>query len=185
VYKTYDAYHYHHNGHCDQQYHQWQRINYRQVSTSNDIEFLITNVRNDYQEVDDFLISWIHSYRSSAVYADSTDDAFIVGLQSFLDITEGNIFINDVMIDTASNSIKASRLHIRTLSITSSTEQANMMVRIRDIVNSSPLPVEVYKTYDAYHYHHNGHCDQQYHQWQRHKYGSNHKYNTDTNTKSF
>jgi hypothetical protein len=74
---------------------------------------------------------------SSAVYADSTDDAFIVGLQSFLDITEGNIFINDVMIDTASNSIKASRLHIRTLSITSSTEQANMMVRIRDIVNSS------------------------------------------------
>jgi len=97
-------------------------INYRQGSTFNDIESLITNVRNDYQVVDDFLISWLHSYRSSAVYADSTDNAFIVGLQSFLDTTEGNVFINDVMIDTASNSISASRLHIRTLRITSSSE---------------------------------------------------------------
>ncbi len=119
-------------------------INYRQGSTFNDIESLITNVRNDYQVVDDFLISWLHSYRSSDVYANSTDDAFMVGLQIFLDTTEGNIFINDVMIDTAANSISASRCYIRILSMTSSTEQGNMMVRIRDIVNSSPLPVFAY-----------------------------------------
>ena len=119
-------------------------VDYKLQSTVDQINSLVSNVRNDSQVLDDFLLSWVHSYRSSAAYDESSDAAFIGGLQGFLATTSGNVFINDIVIDTTSNSITTSRLHIRTLSITSSTEQANMMVRIRDIVNSSPLPVFAY-----------------------------------------
>ena len=119
-------------------------VDYKLQSTFDQIDSLISNVRNDSQVNDDFLLSWIHSYRSSVDYDDSSDAAFIGGLHSFLATTPGNVFINDVVIDTASNSITVSRLHILTSSITSSGDQADMMVRIHDIVGSSPLNVFAY-----------------------------------------
>ena len=119
-------------------------VDYKLQSTVDQINSLVSNVRNDSQVIDDFLLSWVHSYRSSAAYDDSSDAVFIGGLQGFLATTSGNVFINDVVIDTTSNSITASRLHILTSSITSSVDQADMMVRIRDIVASSPLNVFAY-----------------------------------------
>jgi len=119
-------------------------VDYNLQSTFDQINSLVSNVRNDNQVLDDFLLSWIHSYRSSAAYDNSSDASFIGGLQGFLATTSGNLFINDVVIDTTSNSITASRLHILTSSITSSGDQADMMVRIRDIVKSSPLNVFAY-----------------------------------------
>jgi len=119
-------------------------VDYKLQSTFDQIDSLVSNVRNDSQVLDDFLLSWIHSYRSSAAYDDSSDAAFTEGLQDFLSTTSGNLFINDVFIDTTLNSITASRLHILTSSITSSGDQADMMVRIRDIVKSSPLNVFAY-----------------------------------------
>ena len=119
-------------------------VDYKLQLTFDQINSLVSNVRNDSQVLDDFLLSWIHSYRSSAAYVDSTDAMFIGGLQGFLSTPSGNLFINDVVIDTTSNQITASRLHILTSSITSSGDQADMMVRIRDIVKSSPLNVFAY-----------------------------------------
>ena len=119
-------------------------VDYKLQLTFDQINSLVSNVRNDSQVLDDFLLSWVHSYRTSAVYDDSSDAAFIGGLQGFLTTTSGNVFINDVVIDKTSNSITASRLHILTSSITSSGDQADMMVRIRDIVKSSPLNVFAY-----------------------------------------
>jgi len=119
-------------------------VDYKLQLTFDQINSLVSNVRNDSQVLDDFLLSWIHSYRSSAAYVDSTDAMFIGGLRGFLSTPSGNVFINDVVIDTTSNQITASRLHILTSSITSSGDQADMMVRIRDIVKSSPLNVFAY-----------------------------------------
>jgi len=119
-------------------------VDYKLQSTFDQINSLVSNVRNDSQILDDFLLSWVHSYRTSTAYNDSSDAAFIGGLQGFLANTSGNVFINDIVIDITSNSITASRLHILTSSITSSVDQADMMVRIRDIVASSPLNVFAY-----------------------------------------
>jgi hypothetical protein len=89
-------------------------VDYKLPSTVGQINSLVSNVRNDSQVLDDFLLSWVHSYRSSIAYNDSSDAVFIGGLQGFLATTSGNVFINDVVIDTTSNSITASRLHILT-----------------------------------------------------------------------
>lgn len=119
-------------------------VDYKLQSTFDQINLLVSNVRKDSQVLDDFVLSWIHSYRTAAIYDNSSDAAFIGGLQDFLTTTSGNVFINDVVIDTTSNSITASRLHILTASITFPADQADMMVRIRDIVKSSPLNVFAY-----------------------------------------
>ncbi|CAG2233387.1 unnamed protein product [Mytilus edulis] len=118
-------------------------VNYRLESSFNQLASLVTNVQKDSQVFDDFLLSWIHAYRSSAVFDQTSDALFISGLQSFLSTAQGNVFLNDVMFDT-SNTIVASRIHIMTDSITSSNSQADLMVRIRESVESSSLPVFAY-----------------------------------------
>ncbi|XP_071126144.1 patched domain-containing protein 3-like [Mytilus edulis] len=118
-------------------------VNYRLESSFNQLASLVTNVQKDSQVFDDFLLSWIHAYRSSAVFDQTSDALFISGLQSFLSTAQGNVFVNDVMFDT-SNTIVASRIHIMTDSITSSNSQADLMVRIRESVESSSLPVFAY-----------------------------------------
>ncbi|CAC5415526.1 unnamed protein product [Mytilus coruscus] len=118
-------------------------VNYRFESSFNQINSLVTNVQKDSQVFDDFLLSWLHAYRSSAVFDNTSDALFISGLQSFLSTVQGNVFVNDVMFDT-SNSIVASRIHIMTESITSSNSQADLMVKIRESVESSSLPVFAY-----------------------------------------
>ncbi|XP_052071555.1 patched domain-containing protein 3-like isoform X2 [Mytilus californianus] len=118
-------------------------IDYRIDSTVSQINSLVTNVQKVQQVSNDFLLSWIHAYRSSALYNNSTAAAFIGGLQSFLSLSTGEVFVNDVIFD-ASNTIVASRIHILTESITSSSKQADLMTKIRDSVDSSSLPVFAY-----------------------------------------
>ena len=59
------------------------KVDYKLQSTFDQIDSLVSNVRNDSQVLDDFLLSWIHSYRSTAVYNDSSNAAFIGGLHVF------------------------------------------------------------------------------------------------------
>jgi hypothetical protein len=80
---------------------------------------------------------------SSAAYVNSTDATFIEDLQGFLSTPSGNLFINDVVIDTTSNQITASRLHILTSSITSSGDQADMMNGINIAVTKITKQTEI------------------------------------------
>jgi predicted RND superfamily exporter protein len=51
-------------------------VDYKLPSTVGQINSLVSNVRNDSQVLDDFLLSWVHSYRSSIAYNDSSDAVF-------------------------------------------------------------------------------------------------------------
>ncbi|XP_052068925.1 patched domain-containing protein 3-like [Mytilus californianus] len=117
-------------------------IDYLSGTTLDMINSLRDNVRNDTDIDDTFFLSWLHAYIDSASYDDSSLSNFISGLQTFLGTTAGNLYINDVTIDDTS--ITASRFHVLTENLASSTQQGNMMTRIRDIVGSSSLPVFAY-----------------------------------------
>ncbi|VDI43157.1 Hypothetical predicted protein [Mytilus galloprovincialis] len=117
-------------------------VDYLSSTTLDAINSLRDNVRNDTDIDDTFFLSWLHAYIDSANYDDSSLSNFISGLETYLGTTAGNLYINDVTID--GTSITASRFHVLTEHFASSTQQGDMMNRIRDIVGSSSLPVFAY-----------------------------------------
>ncbi|CAG2238616.1 unnamed protein product [Mytilus edulis] len=116
-------------------------IDYRQESNVLKIESLLKKAKGDKDIGSTFQLSWLNSYINSHEYDNSTKSNFTIGLKSFLAL-HGNIFVNDVTI--SGNSIVASRFHVLSTNLKTSSEQASLMVRMRDIAKSSVLPVFVF-----------------------------------------
>jgi hypothetical protein len=100
------------------------------------------NLQNNLYIDDNFFLCWLHAYMSSVYFDNSSDVNFIASLNTYLATVEGNLYINDVMID--GSTIYASRFHVLTEHIISSTTQGKMMLRVREIVEMSSLPVFPY-----------------------------------------
>lgn len=117
-------------------------VDYRSNDTLTSINMLRDNLQNNLYIDDNFFLCWLHAYMSSVYFDNSSDVNFIASLNTYLATVEGNLYINDVMID--GSTIYASRFHVLTEHIISSTTQGKMMLRVREIVEMSSLPVFPY-----------------------------------------
>ncbi|CAC5391507.1 unnamed protein product [Mytilus coruscus] len=115
---------------------------YRLASNVLNIISLLKKARDDRDVVDNFQLSWLDSYMKSSDFNDTTHSDFILGLQKFLNTNSGNMFVNDVTIE--GSSITASRFHVLSNSLTESSNQASLMILLRDLTKSSHLPVFVF-----------------------------------------
>lgn len=117
-------------------------VDYRSNDTLTSINMLRDNLQNNLYIDDNFFLCWLHAYMGSVYFDNSSDVNFITSLKTYLSSVEGNVYINDVMID--GSTIYASRFHILTENIISSTVQGKMMLRVREIVEMSSLPIFPY-----------------------------------------
>ncbi|VDI80304.1 Hypothetical predicted protein [Mytilus galloprovincialis] len=116
--------------------------NYSHASSVFDISSLLKKARDDKDIVDTFQLSWLDSYMQSSDFNITTHSAFILGLKTFLNTNSGNMFVDDVTIE--GSSIVASRFHVLSNSLTESSNQASLMIRLRDLTKSSSLSVFVF-----------------------------------------
>ena len=107
---------------------------YRLESSVKTIDSLLTDIKSDPDIENTFLLSWIHAYRRSKYFNSTSEASFLAGLNTFLMTKEGNLYIKDVVMDETLLSISASRLHVLSNSLTTSNKQADLMLRIRDIL---------------------------------------------------
>ncbi|CAC5403641.1 unnamed protein product [Mytilus coruscus] len=115
---------------------------YRLALNVLNINSLLKTARDDKDIVNNFQLSWLDSYMKSLDFNNTTHSDFILGLQKFLNTNSGNMFVDDVTIE--GSSITASRFHVLSNSLTESSNQASLMIRLRDFTKSSPLPVFVF-----------------------------------------
>ena len=119
-------------------------VDYLLESSVKTIDSLLTDIKSDPDIENTFLLPWIHAYRRSKYFNSTSDASFLAGLNTFLMTNEGNLYINDVVMDETLLSISASRLHVLSKSLTTSNKQSDFMLRIRDILNGYDLPVFAY-----------------------------------------
>ncbi|XP_053399181.1 patched domain-containing protein 3-like [Mercenaria mercenaria] len=114
---------------------------YSDTATQNKLDELLKSLKAEDTVQDNFEINWLSSYKMDSNYDTSTEQNFIAGLQTFLGIVSNTRFQNDVIIDSSNKSITASRIHVMSESITQSQEQGKFMLKMREIVSDSSLPV--------------------------------------------
>lgn len=117
-------------------------VDYRSGTTLDAINSLRNNVRNDTSIDDNFFLSWLHAYMISSNYDNSSTTSFVSGLQTYLATIPGNLYINDVTID--GTTIIASRIHVLTEHMATSSEEASMMIRMKNAMAASSLHVFAY-----------------------------------------
>lgn len=115
---------------------------YRRDFIVENINSVFKKAKEDKDMFNHFQLYWLESYMKSPQFDNTTLTNFTLGLRKFLNTTYGTIFINDILIN--GNCIIASRFHIHSRSLIKSSDQASLMIRLRDIAKSSPLPVFVF-----------------------------------------
>ncbi|VDI80305.1 Hypothetical predicted protein [Mytilus galloprovincialis] len=117
-------------------------IDYRSEFIVENIDSVLKKAKEDEEIFNHFQLYWLDSYIKSPQFDNTTLTNFTLGLRKFLNTTYGTIFINDILIN--GNSIIASRFHIHSRSLIKSSDQASLMIRLRNIAKSSPLPIFVF-----------------------------------------
>ncbi|KAK3767199.1 hypothetical protein RRG08_018069 [Elysia crispata] len=85
---------------------------------------------------------WLTSLAETAFYNTSSDSAFILGLHKFLE--NQTQFHNDVVFDSKSQTVLASRCHVFTEKLVTSNDEANLMTAAREIADASPADLFAY-----------------------------------------
>lgn len=106
----------------------------------NQLRVLLARARNDSQIDSEFERCWLTAFANSSVY--SATDFLKNFVERFLPANPD--FQNDVVLNANKTAITASRCYVFSHPITDQYEQADMMVRMRDIADASSLPVFAY-----------------------------------------
>ncbi|KAJ8304745.1 hypothetical protein KUTeg_018328 [Tegillarca granosa] len=114
-------------------------LEYSDIKLQNKIEDLIKTIQSVPYIQPDFQISWLQDYKGSSFYKNTTENDFVIGLKDFLKTRVD--LQGDVVFQDNKNRIKASRVHVITPSMKESTTQGEMMVRTRELADTSDLQV--------------------------------------------
>ncbi|XP_033734653.1 patched domain-containing protein 3-like [Pecten maximus] len=112
---------------------------YSDAATQSRISDLLSNARADADINPSVTFDWLTDYKSSGSYSDTNEASFIAGLKTFL--TTRTDHANDVVFNSAETSIVGARFFVLTNDLPESEQQGNIMLRLRDIADNSPLPV--------------------------------------------
>ena len=118
--------------------------NYSSEHVQNDLTQLLSNAKSDNYIYDKFENSWLSTYKTSEYYNDSSEEAFIQGLELFFMNPWNRRFQNDVVINNSSTEIVSSRVHVVSMDMEGSQEEGKLMLRTRDIAKSAPLSCFAY-----------------------------------------
>ncbi|KAK3100363.1 hypothetical protein FSP39_018780 [Pinctada imbricata] len=149
-----DSYYYKHSDVFDKHFRQDLPITivfpstlpYHQHETRNKIKDLITESQKSKYIIDDFEISWLFSFEKTPLYDNSSKEAFIQSLKTFLD-HGGQIFKNEIRFNDEDTDIIASRMYILS-DDTKETEKHNaLMSDTRQFALDSGLQVFVFSPF--------------------------------------
>ncbi|XP_060072350.1 patched domain-containing protein 3-like [Ylistrum balloti] len=117
-------------------------LQYSDTRTDSAISSLMTDVTSDRLVESQIQISWYRSYRFSTFFDGSSEANFVTGLKPFL--LYNPQFKADILFDDSEQVIRASRIYVLTNDLKDSTEQGELMQRMRQITSDSTLPVTVF-----------------------------------------
>lgn len=117
-------------------------LDYSKPIVQEQIESLIVEAKKDLLIREGFHISWLEAYKESTLYNDTSEAAFVRNLKEFLDFN--GFYRNDVVFSNISNSIIASRVYVRSSASDDWVELTRLMVRMREVVDASTLPVTTF-----------------------------------------
>jgi len=113
------------------------RVTYSDVNTQNLVGSMIDKAVLDSSIESSIKFSWLDDYKQSAFYDQSSEVSFISGLQQFLKYRPDHK--NDIVFDSSNQHIESSRFYVLTKHLKTTTDQGNLMKRMRDIVDNSGL----------------------------------------------
>ncbi|XP_060072050.1 patched domain-containing protein 3-like [Ylistrum balloti] len=113
--------------------------NYSDVTTQSRVSDLLSNARADVDINSNFRSDWLTDYKSSGIYNGDSEASFIAGLKTFLTIRTDHA--NDVVLSSAETSIVGARFFILTNDLPETEQKTNVMLRMREVADKSPLPV--------------------------------------------
>ncbi|KAK7507749.1 hypothetical protein BaRGS_00000714 [Batillaria attramentaria] len=103
---------------------------------------LLQKARGDSMIDPSFERCWLSSYKNSTAFDASSPKKFVSNLVLFL--ATAKEFQPDVIFDSSQTEILASRCFVMSEPIREQYAQADLMVRMRDLADASPLPVFAY-----------------------------------------
>lgn len=115
---------------------------YTDTAFQEKIKAMLSTARNGRLINDNVEVNWLRDYKASPLYKTSNTSEFVHGLKTFLSLRTDHA--NDVIFDTTGNEIIASRFYVISNDVTSSNDQGEMMVNLRDVAEKSGLPVMAY-----------------------------------------
>lgn len=116
-------------------------LSYEDVQTRAAIDTMIQKLKNSSLVREDMEINWLSSFQH--FYGDSVaQDSFYQLAQQFISAT--NIFKDDVVFSSDNSSIISSRIYLFSRNVRTSELQADFILNVRQIVDSSGLPCTVY-----------------------------------------
>lgn len=117
---------------------------YHTHQVQNQIRSLILTVKKDDNIDDHFAINWLAVYKESAFYNSTSENAFVKALREFLQSPQGQMFSNDIVLDETTNTIRSSKIHLRTVNLKTNEEQGDLMLRIREIEKHAPVQIIIF-----------------------------------------
>ncbi|XP_064599698.1 patched domain-containing protein 3-like [Liolophura sinensis] len=102
----------------------------------------IRKVTQDKYIRDDFLLSWMEAYHVTPFLNTTSEADYIAGFKSFLAYRPE--FQNDVNFNLDFSKILSSRFYLKTVGITSSMRQGDMMRQMRELAKNSGLPITAF-----------------------------------------
>ena len=116
-----------------------QHYNYSESLIQQTIESFMTKVKGEDLFEPDFEVNWLKTYISTPYYTNASEEAFIVGLEAFLNNSLFSSFKNDVVIDSSRTKIIASRFYGRSRDLEGSQEEGDLMLRSRELADDFEL----------------------------------------------
>ncbi|XP_071092905.1 patched domain-containing protein 3-like [Haliotis cracherodii] len=116
-------------------------IDYKNETTLKHVRELLHNIGQSSNMNSDTQVCWLLDYVSSKQFNKTSNSAFVKNLKKFLndrpDLRNGVVF-------GPNETITASRCHVVSRNVPDSMDQANLMLSMRQISNSSPLQTFAY-----------------------------------------
>ncbi|KAK3100784.1 hypothetical protein FSP39_025281 [Pinctada imbricata] len=115
---------------------------YSSSKVRNDTKSLIQKAKQDSHIISDQGINWLSNFENSTLFNATNEDTFASSLMLFLNTAQGSIFRTDISFENSK--ISSSRFYVFSDNVKDSTEQADLMLRMREIASESNLPVFAY-----------------------------------------
>ncbi|XP_076441426.1 patched domain-containing protein 3-like [Babylonia areolata] len=119
-------------------------VNYTDQGTVTEMLGLIQRARQDPDISPVGTYCWFTEYLFSPDMDISSPRNFVISLRDRF-LPDHPRYMNDVVFDADNSSVLASRCHVFSKNVVDSTRQAELMIRMRELADSAPLPTFAYQ----------------------------------------
>ncbi|XP_050391852.1 patched domain-containing protein 3 [Patella vulgata] len=120
----------------------FENIDYLNEAQVNSMRNFMESVQHESIVENNSLLCWYHQYVVSNNFSNVSKIQFISNLKAFL--THRPYISNDIEFTSDGSAVKASRCYVFTVNLPDSTDQGNLMLRMRELADGSELDVFAY-----------------------------------------